>query len=74
MGTYDNLPPGVSVSDLPGWHDITAEVEITCPNCGHAYEEEHEIDGRDGYTTDVETECPKCGHKWEHAVSVSIDY
>jgi len=73
MGTYSNLPPGVSVSDLPGWHDITAEVEIICPNCGHQYWEEHEIDGRCGYTTDVETQCPNCLRRWEHPVTVSLD-
>jgi hypothetical protein len=66
-----NLPPGVSVSMLPGWHDITAEVEITCPKCDYTYYEEHEVDGREGHTTDVETACPKCLHKWEHPITVN---
>jgi hypothetical protein len=68
-----NLPPGVSVSMLPGWHDITETVSITCPKCDHDYEEEHEIDGRNGRTTEVDTQCPRCLTTWEHPITVGWD-
>jgi DNA-directed RNA polymerase subunit M/transcription elongation factor TFIIS len=58
----DNLPPGCSVDDLPGWSEVCISIDLTCPECGH-FEE-----AADAYVErgDEETlvECPKCYRQW----------
>lgn len=34
MSTQSNLPPGVSVNDLPGWRPYNGPAEDQCHECG----------------------------------------
>ena len=58
MGGF-NLPPGCSVSDLPGWNDIEVTIGAYCEGCGDVEIEDVTVDSRG--LCDWEAECPGCG-------------
>jgi hypothetical protein len=54
-----NLPPGVTNSMLPGWHDTEVDIDFYCDHCEEEWTEyDYTVDGRgDSF---VESVCPKC--------------
>jgi predicted Zn finger-like uncharacterized protein len=58
----DNLPPGCSVNDIPGWLEYYTFIhDITCPNCQTHFDE---MEVCIGSSDDIEVECDKCKKVW----------
>lgn len=57
-----NLPPGVTETMIPGFHDESTEIEEydpLCPECGCSYSDHTQIEIlRDGYLFE-DYECPE---------------
>ena len=57
---WDNLPPGVRDTDLPGYNDVEEVREESCFYCDWSDEIEVVIDKTGRYSTYF-FDCPKCG-------------
>ena len=72
MGKYDNLPDGVTHSDLPGWNARETTVDESC-DCGWSGEIEVEADYGSIYAT-YSFQCPQCSKEWDGEIDTRPEY